>query len=316
MTDKIKIGQEVIKKEAQALFLLSNSLETSFQDAVDLINNTAGKVVVTGMGKSGHIARKIASTLSSTGKSAMFVHPSEAAHGDLGMITTQNCVIAISNSGESEELFPILDYCKRYGIALIGMSKDNKSTLAQYSNVFLQLPNCEEACPLGLAPTTSTTMSLALGDALAVAVYKEEFDHHAFAEFHPGGKLGNKLMKVGHLMHTGEKIPLVEEPANTGEAILEMTRKTFGCVGIVKDNSLVGIITDGDLRRCINEVQVANSIEKIVNHNPKTIKSTVLATEALKYMNDNKISALFVVDDKAPIGIIHLHDCLRAGLDK
>lgn len=316
MSKEISIGKIVIEKEAKALEQLAKSLDHTFKDAVSLINATVGRVIITGMGKSGHIARKISATLSSTGKTSFFVHPGEAAHGDLGIIDKWDCVIAISNSGETQELFPVLDYCKRYGVRIIGITKNNNSTLAEHSDIVLKLPNHDEACPLGLAPTTSTTMCLALGDALSVAVYKESFNPHDFAEFHPGGKIGSQLLKVAHIMHIGNEMPTVGIDANLGEAILEMTKKALGCVGVLDRETLAGILTDGDLRRHIHDIPVKSSIGEIMTRNPKTVKPTMLAAEALKYMNDNKISSLFVIDEGRPVGVIHLHDCLRAGVDK
>ena len=312
MDSEIKVGREVILKEAQNLTKLAHSLDHNFVNAVKLIDNTTNRVIVTGMGKSGHIARKIAATFASTGKTSFFVHPAEAAHGDLGMINQDDCVLAISNSGETTELFSILDYCRRYGVLVIGMTKNKESTLAQYSDIVLQIPEHEEACPLGLAPTTSTTMCLALGDALAVAVYKEEFDHERFAVFHPGGKLGSKLLKVAHIMHTGDDMPVIDITENIGNAILVMTRKALGCVGILDGGKLVGIITDGDLRRHIHNIPIKSSVGEIMTRAPRVVTPNTLASEALKFMNDNKISSVFVVDENKPLGVIHLHDCLRA----
>lgn len=316
MSHEIEIGKDVIQQEAKALRQLADSLGIEFKEAVELLNATAGRVVVTGMGKSGHIARKIAATLASTGKTAFFVHPGEASHGDLGMIDKWDCVIALSNSGETQELFAVLDYCKRYGVRVIGITKNSESTLAEHSDVCLVIPPHDEACPLGLAPTTSTTLCLALGDALAVAVYKEGFNPHDFAEFHPGGKLGSRLLKVAHIMHVGNEMPTVDISANVGDSILEMTRKALGCVGILERERLAGILTDGDLRRHIHEIPLDSLVKEVMTRNPKVTKPNMLASEALKFMNDNKISSLFVIDEGRPVGVIHFHDCLRAGVDK
>ncbi|NJO61067.1 MAG: KpsF/GutQ family sugar-phosphate isomerase [Richelia sp. RM2_1_2] len=316
MNEEIKIGKQVIEKEANALIHLSQSLGEDFKKAVDLIREISGKIVVTGIGKSGHIGRKISATLSSTGKASYYLHPSEAAHGDLGTIGNTDCVLAISNSGETHELIPVLDYCKRYGVQIIGITGNKKSMLGEYANVLLVLPKYEEACPIGLVPTTSTTMCLALGDAIAVAVYQEGFSKQIFAEFHPGGKLGYKLLKVAHIMHTDEEMPVIPITANIGDAILEITRKALGCVGIIDQGVLVGIITDGDLRRHIHQIPIKSSVAEIMTRRPKTTTPSTLAVEALKYMTDTKISSLFVVDENVPIGVIHLHDCLRIGADK
>lgn len=314
--EEIFIGKEVIKKEANALLLLANLLNDSFTKAVNMIKNTTGNIIVTGMGKSGIIGRKIAATLTSTGKPSFFIHPGDASHGDLGMISRKDCVFIISNSGETQELFAVLDYCKRYGIKTISMTKNNNSTIATHSNIVLLLPPHEEACPLGLAPTTSTTLCLALGDAIAIAVYKEEFNSANFAEYHPGGKLGSKLLKVAHIMHTGNELPIIDISSNIGEAILEMTKKALGCVGVLDKGHLAGIITDGDLRRYIHNIPIQSLVAEIMTCTPKVTSPDTLASEALKYMNDNKISSLFVLDEKRPVGVIHMHDCLRAGVDK
>ncbi len=312
----LNLGKEVLSTEILGLQKLHDQLDHNFVDAVNLVSATLGKIVVTGMGKSGHIARKIAATMSSTGKPAVFLHPAEASHGDLGMVEKYDTVIAISNSGETAELFDILDYCKRNGNRIIAITKKENSTLDSAADVSLILPDADEACPLGLAPTTSTTLCLALGDAIAVARYKEDFSPLDFGEFHPGGKLGSKLAKVSHVMHTGKSIPTVKKTQTVHTAILEMTRKALGCVGVLDKEKLVGIITDGDLRRHLEETNLTVKVTKIMCRDPITVTSNMFASEALKIMNDRKITSLFVVDSSKPVGVLHVHDLLRAGVDK
>lgn len=315
MRNKIKIGKEVLQIEAKALFDTANVLDHNFQNAVELLEATFGKIIVTGMGKSGHIARKIAATLSSTGKPAHFLHPSEASHGDLGSIDKYDCVLAISNSGETEELYDILHFCKRNNIRIISMTSEKESTLAKASSVCLLLPKVQEACPLGLAPTTTTTLCLALGDALAVALYKDRFTPTDFQEYHPGGKLGSKLLKVEHLMHTGKDVPTVRKNATVADAIIEISKKSLGCVGVVDRGKLIGIITDGDLRRHIKDISMDASAHEIMTRNPRTISGDLFAVDALNIMNKKNITSLFVLQAGKPIGIIHIHDVLRAGVD-
>jgi len=310
-----KIGQDVIQAEIDGLIRLKEELGEDFINAVNIIEGTPGKIVVTGMGKSGHIARKISSTMASTGKSSIFLHPAEASHGDLGMLEETDTVIAISNSGESRELFDVLNYCKRVGIKVIGITQKPKSTLADASDVALLIPDAKEACPLGLAPTTSTTSSLALGDALAIARYEDDFSAQSFSAFHPGGKLGSHLLKVEQIMHTDESIPLVYNTQTVHDAILEISKKALGCVGVIKDGNLIGIITDGDLRRHLEDTDIGDKVTTIMAHHPRTITGEMFAAEALSLLNDKKITSLFVLDGTKPIGVIHIHDLLRAGVD-
>lgn len=308
--DTKDIALKVIKTEMDGLKRLYDSIDDNFVKAVNIITSTTGKVVVTGMGKSGHIGCKIAATMASTGTQAYFVHPSEASHGDLGMISKDDCVIAISNSGETKELYDVINYCKRNEIPLIGITRSPASTLATAS-IPLIIPNSKEACPLGLAPTTSTTVSLVLGDALAVAAYEDSFNAKSFSEFHPGGKLGSKLLTVGDLMHSA---PTVGKSTLVGDGIITMTQKSFGCLAVTDNGDLIGIITDGDIRRHLDSIEMKAPIESIMSKNPRTITKTMLAVEALAIMNKKSITSLFVLDGDA-LGIIHIHDCLRAGVD-
>lgn len=316
--DDIAIAKRTIDREVEALRVMENSLDENLIKALDLMEKCQGRVIVTGMGKSGHIARKIAATLASTGTPAFFIHPAEASHGDLGMVTTKDVVIAISNGGESKELSDILLYCKRYGIALVAITKNPNSSLGKNSDIVLKLPDNGEACPLGLAPTSSTTATLVMGDILAVDLMERKgFSETDYKQRHPGGKLGAILRKVSDLMHTGDEMPIVTEDAIMQEALLVMSAKMLGCVGIVnKAGELAGIITDGDLRRWMSPNLITEKVATVMTKNPKTIQSDVLAIEAVNVMNNtgNGITNLFVVEGKKPIGVIHIHDCLRAGV--
>lgn len=313
----IESAQRTIDKEIDALKMMREDLDDNLVKALDLMQSIKGRVVVTGMGKSGHIGNKIAATLASTGTPSFFVHPAEASHGDLGMLTENDCVLAISNGGESRELSDIIVYCKRYGIPLIAMTKNPNSSLGKAGDYLLKLPDCGEACPLGLAPTSSTTATAVLGDILAVCLLERKgFSKTDFKQRHPGGKLGAFLQKVSDLMRTGIEMPLVSDSADMQKAVLEMTSKMLGCVGIVdKDNHLLGIITDGDLRRFMSGNILQMKATEVMTHNPKTTKPDVLVAEAVNIMNSKKITQLFVIDDdNKPIGLIHLHDCLHAGV--
>lgn len=313
----IAAGQRVLTLESEALKALSAALDDRFAAAVDLLSKVAGRIVVSGMGKSGHIARKIAATLASTGAPATFVHPAEASHGDLGMILAGDAVLCLSNSGETPELADLIAHAKRFAIPLIGITSRPASTLDQAADIGLILPPAPEACPLGLAPTTSTTLMLGLGDALAVAVLERRgFTAEDFQVLHPGGKLGSRLKRVADLMHEGDALPLVPETASMQEAILVMSAKGFGTVGVVDaDGGLVGMITDGDLRRHMNPGLLAEPAATVMTRGPRTIRPRALASEALGLMNARSITALFVLDDAGrPIGLIRIHDCLRAGV--
>ncbi len=309
-------GRTVLEIEAAALQALAVGLDGAFGRAVAVIQGLEGRVVCTGMGKSGHIARKIAATLSSTGTPAMFVHPGEASHGDLGMITGKDAVLALSNSGETAELKDLILYTRRFAIPLIAMIGRRESTLGREAEVALVLPPMTEACPLGLAPTTSTTAMLALGDALAVALLQSAgFTPQHFAVFHPGGKLGSQLMRVDQLMRGPGDLPLVPPDCPMSEALVVMTEKCLGCVGVVStDGRLMGIVTDGDIRRRMGTDLLAKTAGEVMTAGPMTIVPDVLAVEALRTMNDHSITVLFVVHDGVPVGAVHLHDCLRAGI--
>ncbi len=313
----VQSAQRVLTVEAEALTALAASLDGAFTQAVERLAQVKGRVVVSGMGKSGHVGRKIAATLASTGTPAMFVHPGEASHGDLGMITSDDAVIALSNSGETTELGDLVAYTRRFGITLVGMTGRPESSLAQAADIALVLPKVSEACPMGLAPTTSTTCMLALGDALAVALLERKgFSAKDFHVFHPGGKLGRRLLKVADLMHSGAHLPLCPETMPMGEALLLMTAKSFGCVGVVDAAGLlVGIVTDGDLRRHLDPGLLARPAGVVMTRSPKTARAGMLAAEALHIMNAKSITSLFVVDEAGrPEGILHVHDCLRAGV--
>lgn len=311
-------AKRTIDKEIEALRMMEDELSENLTQALDLMQKIKGRVIVTGMGKSGHVGSKIAATLASTGTPSFFVHPGEASHGDLGMLTNDDCVIAISNSGETKELSDIILYCKRYGIPLIAMTKNVNSTLGQAGDILLKLPDDGEACPLGLAPTSSTTATMVLGDILAVRLLERKgFTKTDFKQRHPGGKLGSFLKKVADLMHKGDEMPLVHEDTPMQDALLVMTSKMLGCVGVIdKEGNLVGIFTDGDLRRCLGPDILTKTAQNVMTRNPKTISADVLAVEALNTMNTTGkgITQLFVLQEGKPIGIIHMHDCLRAGV--
>ena len=289
----------------------------AFSAAVELLAKVRGRVIVSGIGKSGHIAHKIASTLSSTGTPAQFVHAGEASHGDLGMIAENDAVLALSNSGDTAELDAIVAYTKRFRIPLLAMTRRNPSALAEAADVTLLLPAMAEACPMGLAPTTSTTMMMALGDALAVALLERKgFSSSDFQRLHPGGQLGRQLLRVGDIMHEGDAMPLVPAGTVMAEAILVMTQKSFGCVGVTDAaGKLVGIVTDGDLRRHMGDNLLGTAVEAVMSAQPKTIRAQALAAEALGQMNALSITSLFALDEqRRPLGILHIHDCLRAGV--
>jgi len=294
---------------------LDNGLSESFAEAVEMIARISGRVIVTGVGKSGHIGTKIAATLASTGTPTFFVHPVEANHGDLGMIAPDDAIIALSWSGESAELKGIVAYARRFSIPLIAMTSGSRSALARESSVVLCLPKVQEACPHGLAPTSSTLVQLAAGDALAIALLEARgFTPDHFRTFHPGGQLGAKLTRIGDIMHTGERMPLVSSGTGMREAILEISRKGFGCVGITNgEGALIGIVTDGDLRRHMDSDLLAMSVDEVMTHAPKTIKPDTLAAAALQMINSSAITTLMVVENGRPVGIVHLHDLLRIG---
>jgi arabinose-5-phosphate isomerase len=312
-TDFLATGRRVIRREAGALEALADALGESFSAAVALLMDAKGRVIVSGMGKSGHIARKIAATFASTGTPAHFVHPAEASHGDLGMVARGDVLIVLSNSGETPELADILAHAKRFGIPLIGIAGREGSTLMRQADVGILLPEVPEACETGIVPTTSTTMTLALGDALAIALMEHRaFTPDHFRMFHPGGKLGARLLRVRDLMHTDP--PLVPESLPMGEALLEISRRGFGVVGVTDaQGHLTGIITDGDLRRHLDGL-LSHKAGEVMTRGPRTIGPEALAGEALALMNDRKITCLLVTEGQTATGILHVHDCLRAGV--
>lgn len=296
---------------------LNADLGTALKDAVACIRAAAGRVIVTGMGKSGHVGQKLAATLASTGTPAFFVHPSEASHGDLGMIEREDVIIALSWSGETAELRSIIEYSRRFRVSLIALTSRADSSLASAADVALVLPTAPEACPHGLAPTTSTVMQLAVGDALAIALLEEHgFTAHDFKVFHPGGQLGASLLFVGDIMHGPEDLPLGSQDMPMDAAIVTMTQKSFGCLGVTDaDGRLVGILTDGDLRRHMTADLLSRSVGEVMTRQPATVPADMLASAAMEILNSRKITALFVLDaDARPVGIVHIHDLLRAGL--
>ncbi|MGG7566857.1 KpsF/GutQ family sugar-phosphate isomerase [Rhodovulum sp. DZ06] len=314
----IENGRKVLRTEGAALAAYADDLGERFADAVAAMHACEGRVVVCGMGKSGHVGRKIAATLASTGTPAFFLHPGEASHGDLGMLTRADVALVLSNSGATPELSDVIAHTRRFSIPLIGVASKMDSPLMQAADIPLALPRAPEACPMGLAPTTSTTLTLGLGDALAVALMeRREFKPEDFRTFHPGGKLGARLLKVDALMHSGD-MPLVGLDTPMTEALLVISRHGFGVAGVIDDaGRLAGVITDGDLRRKM-EGLLERTAREVMTANPVTIPPRALAQEAMALMNDRKITCLFVVDPDgggAPAGVMHVHDCLRAGLD-
>jgi arabinose-5-phosphate isomerase len=306
----LDVARRVLATEAAGLHALADSLDGSFARAIGLLDSAHGRIVVTGMGKSGHVARKIAATLASTGAPSLFVHPAEASHGDLGMIVPGDAVLALSNSGETAELADLVEHCHRFGLPLVAITAKAGSALAAAADVALILPPAAEACPMGLAPTTSTSMQMALGDALAVALLtRRGFTAQDFRQFHPGGRLGQRLRRVKDVMHRGD--------AGMDRALVIMTEKRFGCLGVTgPDGGLIGILTDGDLRRAMDPNLLSKQVGEIMTHDPRTIGPDALADEALRAMNaaERRVTTLFVVDRaNVPLGILHVHDLLRVG---
>jgi arabinose-5-phosphate isomerase len=295
---------------------LRNGLANPFVEAVDVLKAARGRVIVTGIGKSGHVGQKVAATFASTGTPAFFVHPSEASHGDLGMITREDVILAISWSGETVEMKNIINYSRRFKVPLIAITSRRLSALGKASDVVLELPRAKEACPHGLAPTTSTTMQLALGDCLAIALLEAKgFTAHDFKTFHPGGSLGAQLKFVSDVMHKGERMPLARDTEPMSSALVTMTQKAFGCLGVVDGKGrLAGMITDGDLRRHMGEDLLKATTGAIMTRNPKTVAPDLLASAALELLNASRITAVFVVEKGRPVGVMHVHDLLRAGV--
>ncbi len=319
MTDTeafLKTARQVVTDEARALDSLAESLNEDFAEAVQLILQATGRIIISGIGKSGHIGHKIAATLASTGTPAYFVHPAEASHGDLGMVSKDDVVLAISNSGEAPELANLLAFTRRFGIPLIGLSSKPESTLMKQADVHLLIPSMGEACGFGMVPSISTTLTLAMGDALAIALMKHrDFKPEDFRAFHPGGKLGAQLSTVRDLMHAD--LPVVRSGTSMSEALLVMSQKSFGVVGVTDDaDRLLGIVTDGDLRRNMDGL-LNKTTDEVMTRDPLTIAPNAMAEEAVGIMNDRKITSLFVVDpdaDGQAQGLLHIHDCLRVGL--
>ncbi len=319
MTDTeafLKTARQVVTDEARALDALAESLNEDFAEAVQLILQATGRIIISGIGKSGHIGHKIAATLASTGTPAYFVHPAEASHGDLGMVSKDDVVLAISNSGEAPELVNLLAFTRRFGIPLIGLSSKPESTLMKQADVHLLIPSLGEACGFGMVPSISTTLTLAMGDALAIALMKHrDFKPEDFRAFHPGGKLGAQLSTVRDLMHAD--LPVVRSGTSMSEALLVMSQKSFGVVGVTDDaGRLLGIVTDGDLRRNMDGL-LNKTTDEVMTRDPLTIAPNAMAEEAVGIMNDRKITSLFVVDPEADgqaQGLLHIHDCLRVGL--
>ncbi len=315
-TPHITAARAVLATEIKGLEALAATLDPRFEEAVETLDRARGRVIVSGIGKSGHVGSKIAATLASTGKPAQFVHAAEASHGDLGMITEDDVVLALSKSGETAELSDLIAFTRRFSLPLIAITADADSTLARRASVALVLPDTPEACPNGLAPTSSTTMMMALGDCLAIALLKKRnFSASDFKQFHPGGKLGAQLLHLRDIMHTGEAIPLARIDTLMSEALVTMSAKRFGCVGVTDEaGALVGIVTDGDLRRHMSADLMDRTAGSLMTHGPKTGTPTMLVAEAVNMMNANKILVLFVVGDAGePLGVVHMHDVLRVG---
>jgi arabinose-5-phosphate isomerase len=315
-SELLQVAAHVLSAEGEALQVLAEALNDSFVKAVEILVACKGRVVVTGMGKSGHVARKIAATLASTGTPAHFVHPSEASHGDLGMIVSDDVVIALSNSGEVAELVDLIHYAKRFSIPLIAVTGRDQSTLGSAADVAIILPPVPEVCPMGLAPTTSTTMMLALGDALAIAAMEiKGFTADDFRNFHPGGKLGRTLLRVRDIMRQDGDMPLVASGDMMAQVLLVMTQKSLGCAGVVNaSGDLIGIITDGDLRRHMGNNLTSRTAAEVMTKSPMAVTQGILAVEAIKILNEKGRTQLFVVEGGKPVGVLHIHDLLRAGI--
>lgn len=315
MVDIKKSVLAAIETEIAGLDKLLGAIDADWEKALTALSKITGRVIVSGIGKSGHIARKISATLASTGTPAQFVHSAEAAHGDLGMITKTDALLVLSWSGETAELKPVIDYSRRFGVLLIALTSNRDSALGKAADIVLALPDAKEAGSLGIAPTTSTTIQLVAGDALALALLEMKgFDKNHFRSFHPGGSLGAQLKRVGDIMHKDKEVPLCDRETKMADVLLVMSSCAFGCVGVLEGDKLCGIITDGDLRRHINNDLLSKSAASVMTSNPKTIRSDMLASAALELMESTKITALFVVENGKPVGIIHIHDILRQAI--
>ena len=311
----IKTAKNVLKTELSGVQKLSKILNNNFSSIINKLSNVRGKVVFTGIGQSGQKTKKISSTMSSTGTPSQFCHSTEMSHGDLGIISKNDIVIILSNSGNSIELKGVIDFFYLYKIFSIGISSTKNSNLIKSVNMSLTIPSAEEACAIGLAPTTSTTMALVLGDIICVSLMKKKkFSTKEYRNIHPGGSLGESLIQVKKIMHTGKKLPLIDENASMKDAVLEITKKSFGHVGVInKAKKIIGIVTDGDLRRSINNNLLDKKVKLVMRSSPLLIKEDELCTDALDLMNNKKISCLFIEKDQKPIGIVHIHDCLKFG---
>ena len=309
----IETALQVLNDEIDGINLLKKFFDSNFEDAVKTIFNSNGKVVVTGVGKSGHVGRKISATLSSTGTPSFFIHPTEASHGDMGMIEKNDVILAISWSGETTELGDIVRFAHENKNKLIGLSSNKNSHLANSSDIALNLPNAKEACPNGLAPTTSTTMQLIVGDALAISLLNiRDFNKDNFRSLHPGGRLGAILAKVSDIMHIDEEIPVLNKGSKMSEAIIKISEKGFGCIGIILEDKLIGIITDGDLRRHMGPEMLDKSVEEIMTKDPISIPKQLLVSEALELINKQGVQGLFITDnEKKPLGFVHFHDLIK-----
>lgn len=317
MTDNdIAIAQRVLTAEADALNILASDLDDALSLAVEICANASGRIICAGVGKSGHVARKIAATLASTGSPSQFVHPTEASHGDMGMITKDDAVLALSRSGETPELSDLLQYTRRFGISLIGMTAKADSALGKASDVLLLVPDVPEACAITKAPTTSTTLMMALGDALAVVLLERKgFQSDDFRDLHPGGKLGAMLKKVGEIMRSGDDVPLVQSGTSFTDAIRVLSSKRMGCVGVVDaSKNLIGILTDGDIRRIVLESQTFSTIDEAMTENPIVVAADTLAHSAISLMSERNITQLFVVAEHKCVGVLHMHDVLKEGV--
>lgn len=313
---EVGFAASILRQEAHALTLLARGLNTAFCEVVDCLYGIKGRIAVTGMGKSGHVARKVAATLASTGSPAYFIHPGEASHGDLGMLASGDAVLAFSNSGNTAELSDIVLYAARRDIPLIGVTRDADSLLGRHSTLLLLLPPVSEADPLDCAPTTSTTLQMALGDALALTLMRRRgCSSEEFHRWHPGGSLGRKLLTVREIMHTGEDMPLLPASALMPEVLVLMTGKGFGVAGVLDKNRLAGIITDGDLRRHMGPSLMGKEAKQVMHPDPVVVGEDTLAVAALRLMQENKITSLFVTKEGKPVGILNVHDCLRAGVE-
>ena len=312
----LKLSKNIIEEEAKALLLLSKSLDANYNIVLSLISKAIGNIILSGVGKSGHIARKISSTFTSTGKPAFFIHPTEASHGDLGSIRKKDILCLLSKSGKSKELLDILHFANKNNIKSILISNNKKSKLAQISSYNLIIPNIKEVGKNNIAPTTTTTMMLALGDAIALSLSEyKNFSKEMCGDFHPGGNIGAKFIKVQDIMHNKKNIPLTSENSNMKDVIVKITNKNFGCIGVLNQwKFLVGVLTDGDLRRHMKDNLLNKKARDVMNKNPKVITENTFVSDALKIFNDYKITSLFIMKNlknKKPSGIIHLHDCLR-----